>query len=74
MSRSSTPRSPSCRRAWRTPRLEADSEKWFAATAYYTALLGLSRSNPELQVAMRPLVDFFATGRRRTAKPITAPK
>ena len=50
-------------------RLEADSEKWWAATGYYSALQGLSRSNPELQIAMRPLVDFFATGRRAAPKP-----
>lgn len=48
--------------------LEAQSECWYAATAYYTALARIASSDPKLQAALKPVVDFFATGRRR-AKP-----
>lgn len=50
--------------------LEAQSECWWAATAYYTALCRIAGADSSLKAALKPLVDFFATGRRK--KPPTA--
>jgi hypothetical protein len=52
--------------------LEAQSECWWAATAYYTALHRMSASDPELADALAPVVEFFALG-RRAAKPEPTP-
>ena len=49
--------------------LEAQSECWWAATEYYTALDGLSRTDPAIKTALQPVYDFFATGRRKPKAP-----
>ncbi|HCF58029.1 MAG TPA: hypothetical protein DFS52_08560, partial [Myxococcales bacterium] len=48
--------------------LQAESECWWVATAYYTALVRIADSDPKLAEALKPAVDFFSTGRRRKAK------
>ncbi len=56
-------------------RLEAESECWWAATAFYTALARTAESDPTLAAALKPVIEFFATGRRKkaaTAPPTTA--
>jgi hypothetical protein len=45
--------------------LEAQSECWWAATAFYSALARLTSGSAKLQAALQPAVDFFAIGRRR---------
>jgi len=49
--------------------LEAQSECWWAATAYYTTLARISSANADLQAALKPVVDFFAVGRRKPKTP-----
>jgi hypothetical protein len=44
--------------------LRAESQAWNAATANYTTLKRLSRSNGPIAKAIKPLVDAFATGKR----------
>jgi hypothetical protein len=44
--------------------LEAQSECWWAATAFYTALGRTMDADAKLEAALRPIVDFFAVGRR----------
>lgn len=48
--------------------LQAESECWWVATAYYTALVRIADSDPKLAEALKPAIDFFSTGRRRKAK------
>jgi hypothetical protein len=50
--------------------LQARSEAWWGTTAYYTALQGIARSNPQLKTALQPAVDFFALGRRKPKAPV----
>ena len=45
--------------------LEAQSECWWAATAFYTSLCRVAGADPALKAALKPIVDFFATGRRK---------
>jgi hypothetical protein len=40
--------------------LQAQSECWWAAMAFYSALKRLSDVDPELEEALRPAVDFLA--------------
>ena len=47
--------------------LEAQSECWWATTALYTSLLRVSSGDPVLAAALKPIVDFFALGRRKRA-------
>jgi hypothetical protein len=47
--------------------LQAQSECWWTATAYYTALTHLSDADPKLEAALRPAVEFFA--RRPRSEP-----
>lgn len=47
--------------------LEAQGESWWAATAYYTVLSRMASGDPELQTALKPLIDFFAIGPRPKA-------
>lgn len=47
--------------------LEANSEAWWAATAFYTALARMAPADPALQSALAPAVEFFAVGRRKAA-------
>lgn len=49
--------------------LEAQSECWWAATAFYTTLARLSGANATMQSALKPVVDFFAVGRRKPKAP-----
>ncbi len=46
--------------------LEAQSECWWAATAFYTALSRMMDADPKLESALKPIIDFFAIGRRKT--------
>jgi hypothetical protein len=48
--------------------LEAQSECWWAAMAFYSALTRLSNADPELENALKPAVEFFAR-RPRTEPP-----
>ncbi len=52
--------------------LEAESECWWAAMAYYTSLCRIADTDPTLANELKPLVEFMATGRRKKAPP-TAP-
>jgi hypothetical protein len=47
--------------------LQAQSECWWAAMAFYSALARLSSVDPELEVALKPAVEFFA--RRSRSEP-----
>lgn len=49
--------------------IQAASECWYAATAYYTSLLRVSGGNPELERELRPIVEFFAVGKRKPKTP-----
>ena len=49
--------------------LEAQSECWWAATAYYTSLCRVADADPVLEAALRPIIDFFAVGRRKKPAP-----
>src|SRR5215212_978111 len=51
--------------------LQAQSECWWAATAFYTALSRLSDADAQLEGALKPAVEFFA--RRRRSEPLPAP-
>ena len=51
--------------------LQAQSECWWAATAFYSALARLSDADPQLEGALKPVVDFFAR-RRRTDAPASS--
>ena len=44
--------------------LQAQSECWWAATAYYTALTRLSDADPHLESALKPAIEFFARRQR----------
>jgi hypothetical protein len=48
--------------------LEAQGECWWAALAYYSLLLTMSRNEPALADHLQPIVKFFAIGKRK-AKP-----
>jgi hypothetical protein len=45
--------------------LEAQSECWWATTALYTALSRVAGANAALESELKPVVDFFAIGRRK---------
>ena len=45
--------------------LEASSECWYAATAYYTALSRMVSSFPDIKTVVGQVADFFATRRRK---------
>ena len=45
--------------------LQAQSECWWAATAFYSALSRLSDVDPQLETALKPVVEFFSRRRRR---------
>lgn len=49
--------------------LEAQSECWWAATAFYSSLCRVAGANPVLEAALRPIIDFFAVGRRKKPAP-----
>ena len=49
--------------------LQAQSEYWWAATAFYSTLARISGANANLQAALKPVVDFFAVGRRKPKAP-----
>ena len=52
--------------------LQAQSECWWAATAFYTALSRLSNADAQLEGALKPAIEFFA--RRRRSEPLPAPE
>ncbi len=52
--------------------LQAQSECWWAATAFYSSLARMSDADPDLERALKPAVEFFARGRRPTEPPIRA--
>jgi hypothetical protein len=45
--------------------LEAQSECWWATTALYTALSRVAGANATLESELKPVVEFFASGRRK---------
>ena len=52
--------------------LQAQSECWWAATAFYTALSRLSDADAQLEGSLKPAIEFFA--RRRRSEPLPAPE
>ena len=50
----------------------AQGDCWWAATALYSALARVSDANPALELALRPVVAFFARGKRKKAPPTPA--
>lgn len=48
--------------------LTARSECWWAALAYYSALVRIADSNPVLADALKPAINYFATGKRKSRK------
>lgn len=53
--------------------LEAQSECWWAATAYYTTLVRMADADPQLADALKPAIEFFSTGPRQKPVPPTTP-
>ena len=51
--------------------LQAQSECWWAATAYYSALTRLADTDPQLESALKPVIEFFAK-RRKSEPPASA--
>jgi hypothetical protein len=47
--------------------LEAQSECWWAATAFYTSLSRMIDADAKLESALKPIIEFFAIGRRKAA-------
>jgi hypothetical protein len=45
--------------------VEAQSECWWGATAFYTALARAASLDARLETALRPAVDFFAIGSKK---------
>jgi hypothetical protein len=54
--------------------LQAQSECWWAATAFYSALARLSDADPQLESSLKPAVEFFAHRRRRHPDGATEPE
>jgi hypothetical protein len=48
--------------------LEASSECWYAATAYYTALGRMISSFPDIKLTVGQIASFFGTRRRQQAQ------
>jgi hypothetical protein len=53
--------------------LEASSECWYAATAYYTTLSRMVSIYPDIKAVVAQVSSLFATGRRRQAAPAPQP-
>lgn len=51
--------------------LQANSERWAATTAAYTALVRAMGANPALENELKPALEFFGVGRKRKPR---APK
>ena len=51
--------------------LQANSERWSATTAAYTALVRAMGANPALENELKPAMEFFGVGRKRKPR---APK
>lgn len=49
--------------------LQAQSECWWATTAFYSALARLSDIDPQLEGELKPVVEFFAKRRRSVPTP-----
>jgi hypothetical protein len=47
--------------------LEASSECWYAATAYYTMMSRMVSSYPDVKPVVAQVSSLFATGRRKQA-------
>jgi len=48
--------------------LEASSECWYAATAYYTTLARMVSNFPDIKAVVNQVATFFATRRRKKAQ------
>ncbi len=48
--------------------LRANSERWAATTAGYTALVRTMDADPELRAALKPALDAFGVGRKRAPR------
>jgi hypothetical protein len=44
---------------------EAEAECWWAATAFYSTLARTQAADRKLEAELKPVVDFFAIGRRK---------
>lgn len=44
--------------------LQAKSECWWAAQAYYSVLTDMARADPSIETRLADVVEFFALGRR----------
>jgi hypothetical protein len=53
--------------------MEAQSECWWGATAFYTALVRAASLDARLETALRPAVDFFAIGPKKGKNGATPP-
>ncbi len=49
--------------------LEASSECWYAATAFYTTLTRMVSGYPDIKAVVAQVSALFATGRRKQAAP-----
>ena len=47
----------------------AESTAWSAALAYYSALQGMSRLDPQVEQSLEPVAEFLSIGRRKSDKP-----
>jgi hypothetical protein len=48
--------------------LQANHERWSATTAGYTSLVRTMDANPELREALKPALDAFGVGRKRSPR------
>ena len=53
--------------------LQAQSECWWGTTAYYTTMVRMSGGNVALAARLKPVVSFFALGKRRATKKAKRP-
>jgi hypothetical protein len=53
--------------------INARSECWWSTTALYTALARIAAGNHEIEVALAPVVAFFAIGKRKKTEPPPPP-
>jgi hypothetical protein len=49
--------------------LEARSECWWATMAYYTILVRISDTDPELANALKPAIEYFSRRKTKKAEP-----
>lgn len=53
--------------------LEASSECWYAATAYYTAMSRMVSGFPDIKAVIGQIASFFATRRHQQPQPTQTP-